>query len=243
MCRAKGDKLKAHLARRLELVKGLLADGCEVLDVGCGTGSYITNYLGRLPVSVTAIDYDRESIEYAKNHNRYENVKYIKSSGEFFWSDKQYDVIVCSHVLEHSPSPQRILENLRRLIKDEGELFLAIPNGYGCFEIENYLPRIVARTDWGRKLIDSVMGRKVKDSLNHDNPHIQFFTLQSIKEVLSSVGFKVVKQFNEQIIGGVVTDRTILRLPMMARWNMWLGDRLPSQLSNGWIFICEKKAL
>jgi len=232
--------LPIHIRRRLLILCKLVKKGDRVLDVGCGVGNYTASILGYLPVRITAIDYDKASIDYAKAHNKHKNVEYIVASGEKFRSDSPYDVIVCSHVLEHTPFMELLLGNMRKLLKNNGRLFLAVPNGYGCFEIENFVPNMIMRTGWGHRMVKWLRGRSVKDSLNYDSPHIHHFTVADIEKLLGKTGWKVVKMYNEQLLGGVITDRTVLRLPMVAKWNMSLGYRLPSWMANGWIFVCEK---
>jgi SAM-dependent methyltransferase len=230
---------RPHIARRLQILSSLLKDHDEVLDIGCGVGSYITDILGYLPVKITAIDYDDKSIEYAKHHNQHKNVEYIVASGESYRSDNQFDIVICSHVLEHSMYPESLLQNIKSLLKLKGLLYLALPNGYGCFEVENFIPRQIMKTYFGKKLINSIMSN-VKDTLNHENPHVQFFNLKKLYVLLMDVGFCVEIGFSEQLLGGVITDRTILKLPYMERLNMWLGDKLPIDMSNGWILLCRK---
>jgi 2-polyprenyl-3-methyl-5-hydroxy-6-metoxy-1,4-benzoquinol methylase len=231
---------RPHIARRLQILSSLLKDHDEVLDIGCGIGSYITDTLGYLPIKITAIDYDSNSIEYAKHHNQHKNVEYFTASGESYRADKCFDVVVCSHVLEHCIYPEVLLKNVCKLMTDRGRLYLALPNGYGCFEIENFIPRQIIKTNVGKKLINMMMCN-VKDTLNHENPHVHFFNIQRLNLLLVNNGFNIDNYYKEQLIGGVITDRTILKLPYMERFNIWLGDRLPVCMANGWIIVCHKR--
>lgn len=232
-----------HIQRRLSILTSLIKEGDEVLDIGCGSGSYITDSLGSLPIKVTAIDSDEKSIEYAKAHNKFPNVEYQLGSGEWFTSDKLYDVIICSHVLEHTDLPNGILWNARLLLKQDGLVFLAVPNGFGCFEFENIVPRLLSESSFGKAIIEKLKDKRVKDTLNADSPHINFFTFNKLGRMIYDNGLEIYQQYNEQVIGGVVSDRTLLKLPMVAQWNLAIGDRLPAWCSNGWIFVCKKRKL
>lgn len=42
-----------------------------------------------------------------------------------------FDLIVCHHVLEHVPALHRVLGEMARVLKPDGRLYVAVPNGYG----------------------------------------------------------------------------------------------------------------
>ncbi|KKK65970.1 hypothetical protein LCGC14_2968770, partial [marine sediment metagenome] len=142
--------------RRLDVICGLLKEGDKVLDVGCGTGAYISNALGYLPIYITAIDYDSKSIEYAQNRNQHKNLEFIVASDESFKTKRKYDLVICSHILEHTPVPLSMLANIKSYLKGDGILYLGIPNGFGCFEIENFIPRMFHKTTWGKAIITKI---------------------------------------------------------------------------------------
>ena len=227
--------------KRLEVLSGLLKKGDSVLDVGCGIGTYTSTPLAYLPVSITAIDSDKKTVDYASERNQHENLEFLCACGEYFDDDEQYDLIVCSHILEHTPVPIVLLGNMKRLLKDDGVLVLAIPNGYGVFELQNCIPRLLLKTAWGKRLITKMLGNKAKDTLNMDSPHIHFFTVDKIKKLLKLSGWQIINQVNDEFLGGIVFDRIFAKLPAMARWNVGIADSLPAQWTNGWIFVCEKK--
>lgn len=42
---------------------------------------------------------------------------------------KQYDMVCCMHVVEHLANAKQALKNLMAMVKPEGILFLAVPDG------------------------------------------------------------------------------------------------------------------
>jgi len=235
------DSLPGRVRKRLSILCGILKEGDRVLDIGCGVGSYISNALGYLPVYVIAIDSDPRSIEYAGNRNQHSNVEYVVADGETFRSRCMFDVVICNHVLEHVIHPVPLLLNIERLLKPNGMFYLGIPNGFGCFEIENFVPRMLYRTRWGKRVIDRMRAGSVKDSLNTGNQHVQFFTAGRIRRLLEQTGWQVVGRINEEVLGGVVTDRTVLKVLVLERWNMDIAGTLPAMMANGWIFLCRRR--
>jgi len=233
--------LHRRARKRLDVLCGLIQRGHRILDVGCGTGMNTINPLKYLPIQIVAIDCDKRSLEYAIESHKEVNVQFVLGNGEDYQCEQKFDLIVCSHILEHLEHPSRMLRNLKLLLKDDGKLFVALPNGYGCFEFENFVPRMIYRTRWCRKLIDRMRVKDGKDSLNTESQHIQFFTINAIEKLLETCGWEVERRINEEFIGGVITDRTILRPRIISEWNMKVASKLPSCLSNAWILICRKK--
>lgn len=232
--------LPMRVQERIKVLCGLMRENDNVLDVGCGTGEYVTNAIGHLPVNVTAIDCDGVSIDYARRRNRHSNIKYLVGFGESFASDEWYDLIICSHVLEHNLNPKAILLNLRRLLKDDGVLYVAVPNGFGDFEVENFVPRMLCRTSWGRSAVGRFRRKEdTRDSMNADSQHVQFFTYRSITGLLEQVGFRISACVKEEFLGGVVTSRVVSTSPLLTRWNVSIAKRMPLFMVNSWMFICS----
>ena len=62
-------------------------------------------------------------------------------------ADKSYDIIICSHVLEHVQDDRRALKELKRVLKDDGQIVFLVPidldateidEEWGCSEEENW---------------------------------------------------------------------------------------------------------
>lgn len=226
--------------KRLDVLCNLLKEGDKVLDVGCGVGNYISNPLSWLPIEITAIDFDPATIEYANARNKRKNLEFVVADGETFKSDKMYDLIVCSNILEHMREPRSLLYNMKKLLRERGVLYIGLPNGYGVFEMQNMVPRLLYKTGWGRRLVTRLQNGNIKDTLNIESQHVQFFTVGSARRLLCNSGWQIIKIINEEFLGGIVFDRLFPKLPPLARWNVSVTDSLPAQLANGWIFICKK---
>jgi SAM-dependent methyltransferase len=82
-----------------------------------------------------------------------------------------YDVVVLSNVLEHSLNPKEMLAHIRRLLKDDGQVWISCPNNQS----------------WQRK----VFGR---DWANWHVPfHIVHFSVSTLKRILLETGFTKVE--------------------------------------------------
>jgi 2-polyprenyl-3-methyl-5-hydroxy-6-metoxy-1,4-benzoquinol methylase len=223
--------------KTIEILCGLITPETKILEIGCGTGRFISIPLGYLGASILGVDKDRTSIEYANRINPHSNVSFVCSPGESFKASHKFDLIICSHVLEHVSEPRKILQNIKALLKKNGVVFLGIPNGYGPFEIENFVPRILSKTHLGKQVERHILKHQLKDSVNPDSPHIQFFTVGKITKLVKEAGFKVERKINREILGGPISNRTILKIPNLVKWNTSKADLLPSWMATAWILL------
>jgi SAM-dependent methyltransferase len=223
--------------KTLEILCGLVTRETKVLEIGCGTGRFISIPLGYLGASILGIDQDQANIEYAKKINPHSNVSFVCSPGETFKASHKFDLIICNHVLEHISEPEKMLRNMKALLKQDGLVFLGIPNGYGPFEFENFIPRILARARLGKYIEGRILQNRLKDSVNPNSPHIRFFTVGKIDKLIREAGFKVERKINREILGGPVSNRTILKIPKVVKWNTSQADSLPSWMVTAWIFL------
>lgn len=111
----------------------------KILDVGCG-GGILSESLAKLGADVTGIDLSSNAIEVAKlhilsennNNNTQLNINYLETSIEDFaihtHRDNQFDIITCMELLEHVPDPSSIINNICKLLKPNGLVFLSTLN-------------------------------------------------------------------------------------------------------------------
>ena len=106
-----------------------LDKNADVLDIGCGFGSFIREAKKLGYNSVKGIDISEEAIEYALKQNMDVQKASIKEFSE--QSDKKFDFIIMSHVLEHIKKDE-IIETLnlitKNLLNENGKFCLMVPN-------------------------------------------------------------------------------------------------------------------
>ena len=99
--------------------------GSRVLDVACGTGVLIGDYLKREVVSVTAIDLSPEMIQIAKAKFPQKNITCLCGDAEEAEPGKEYDAIIVYNALPHFPDPEKLISHLSGLLKKGGILTVA----------------------------------------------------------------------------------------------------------------------
>ena len=108
---------------------GAFADRNTMFDAGCGTGHLLAAMARRFSdIKLYGADFSDEGLAVSKK---------TAPSAEFFHLDlynlpdgyQQYDIVLCSEVLEHLLYPDTALENLKKLVAPKGVLLLTVPNG------------------------------------------------------------------------------------------------------------------
>lgn len=94
----------------------------DVLDVGCGTGVLIDDYLKRNVHSLTAIDISFEMIKVAKS--KYPNIKFVCEDINNFNQGK-YDVIMFYDCFPHINNKDKALKHANELLKENGKIAIA----------------------------------------------------------------------------------------------------------------------
>lgn len=97
----------------------------DVLDVACGTGVLIPDYLARNVASVTAVDISSEMVKIAKQKFQHKNVHIICGDIETIELPQKYDNIVVYNAFPHFAEPQVLIKRLVTLLKPGGMLTVA----------------------------------------------------------------------------------------------------------------------
>jgi len=106
----------------------------RILDVGCSAGG-LSVPIASKNKEVVGIDLDVPALKkfrsWVKNSN-IKNTKIDKGIAEkLSYSNNYFDLVVCSEVLEHVQNIEESVNEIYRVLKPKGLLFLSMPNKYG----------------------------------------------------------------------------------------------------------------
>jgi SAM-dependent methyltransferase len=230
--------------KRLEWILSHLRRSDATLEFGCGTGMMITIPLALMGYSVSGMDADADSIAFGKARCQEAGVDPgILRVGNLPGEVPASDVIIVSEVLEHVSDGEldALLPGLGKALNEGGTLLVTVPNGYGWFELESFLwyraglGKAVEflRADRAiRKLKRILLGRGV-DAHYHDtpstlssSPHIQRFTLRSIRRLLERHGFEVVDVHGSVMFSGPFSNLLFTGVNTVMALNSYLGGHL-----------------
>jgi len=165
------DKSKFHYG--LNLIKYYLDSqnrkikGQRLLDIGCGDG-YFISLCQNLGIESYGYDISPAVVNYAKR----------KGLKVFTGLDKitdKFDIITMFDVLEHMENPRRELEDLTKLLKDNGLIFIDTPRS--CL------------ADFYLSLLE-LLGVARSNRVNAE--HLQLFSNKSLQILIDKIQYKII---------------------------------------------------
>ncbi|MEW6605077.1 MAG: class I SAM-dependent methyltransferase, partial [Thermoproteota archaeon] len=99
----------------------LLTDGCEVLDVGCGTGSLLAKMkTAYSKSSFTGIDPSERAVAIARRNVT--PIRIIRQAGESMTFESEFDIIYLGESLYAAVDKQKVVSNCWRALKPGGTI-------------------------------------------------------------------------------------------------------------------------
>ncbi|RTY95877.1 class I SAM-dependent methyltransferase [Flavobacterium sp. GT3R68] len=118
------------LKNKLDLINDLHTEKGSLLDIGAGTGDFLTVAKNN-GWSITGI----EPSDKAKNIAIKKGVSFSEKSQNL--ENNSFDVITMWHVLEHVPNLDAQIKELKRLLKPNGTIIIAVPN-FNSYDAKHY---------------------------------------------------------------------------------------------------------
>ena len=110
----------------------------RIADIGCGSGEITSRLATRYPQSeVIGIDILESSVAYARRQHASLAPRVRFEQGDAFnlqLPDDAFDLVVCRHMTQSIPEPERVLKELRRICKPGGWLHV-LSEDYGMLHM------------------------------------------------------------------------------------------------------------
>jgi len=144
----------------------------RILDVGCSSG-YIGKILRERGHHITGIDGDAAAAEQARRY--YDGFQLRDIETFTFPYRREFEYILFADVLEHLRDPAAVLRRSLPALSDSGKVMVSVPN------IANWVIRL--------NLLFGNFDSADRGIL--DKTHLHFFTLRSLKKMMSDVSCRV----------------------------------------------------
>lgn len=103
-----------------------------VLDIGCGKGNH-SNIFAEFGKCVTGIDAGFTC------RTDTQKFKFIKGDFETYQFEEKYDLVWCSHVLEHQLNVENFIKKIFSCVKDNGYVCITVPDEMNGWVIEGHV--------------------------------------------------------------------------------------------------------
>jgi len=167
-----GEEYNALMQRRAKAQKNFISNYLtnsekhamshfwKILDWGCGVGALVALFQ-KAGANIVGYDSDKAAIEVGKRLWN-ANISTTSSNAVDLHQD-QFNLLLLSHIVEHLPNIQKSLQELIKVLKPGGIVFIEIPNSDSdTFDLKS----------------------------DHES-HINFFSRQSIDIILTKLGLQV----------------------------------------------------
>jgi SAM-dependent methyltransferase len=158
--------------------------GKRILNVGGGNSSDLW-FLAKNN-EIYAIDASVVGIQQAQTHG----IRGVQGDVSTIlpFEDNFFDVVVLKDILEHIYNPLYLLNEAKRVLKNEGYIIISLPNHF-------YLPFRIRLLFGGNLIWKSLFHNHKRDFEEWNYMHIRFFTWKGIKKMLNVAQLKVEKSY------------------------------------------------
>ena len=146
--------------------------GKQILDIGSGEGIFLNYLLKKKDFKkLVGLEISQKAIKLAKKGDK--SIKYIHGSAdnEFSIDSNSFDTVFMTDVIEHLVDIDTSLKEIKRVLKPKGYLIIITPD-FNLFK-----KIIIALFFWERFFYPT-------------NPHIRFFTKNSMDSIMKKRLFK-----------------------------------------------------
>ena len=118
------------LKNKLNLINSLSENKGKILDIGAGTGDFLA-FVKQNGWQTIGVEPSQKAKEIATK----KGVVFVNETSEL--ENQSFDIITMWHVLEHVPDLEKQIQELKRLLKPNGTLIVAVPN-FKSFDANHY---------------------------------------------------------------------------------------------------------
>ncbi len=212
-------------------------DKMKLVDIGAGKGGFMMQALDA-GVDIYGLEKNEDNIKLAQQkmaEKGYEQNRIVQGLVESLpWPDAGFDFANASEVLEHVEDPDKMLNEIHRVLKTGGQAYVSIPNRFGLFDPHfhlyfiNWMPR-----KWAMKILSMLKKHKdySTDSGYQSLTQMHYHTYKNAIKLLTNHGFevtdsrlkKVLKSINNTLVKKMMTIVYKLIAPWtLSTFHFWL---------------------
>jgi ubiquinone/menaquinone biosynthesis C-methylase UbiE len=168
----------------------------KILDMGCGIGKFLLECCQE-NLDIVGIDINPEYLEICEKNfkgTKFKPSLFLAEAENLPFKNNSFDFINCTELLEHVKRPQKVLNEIYRILKTDGFAFITIHNRFGIKDPHyklwflNWMPRFLGT-------IYIKITRRYKNPKNFLDIQtinkMNYFTYLKIKKIIKKTGFNM----------------------------------------------------
>nr|WP_312579864.1 class I SAM-dependent methyltransferase [Sedimentibacter sp.] len=106
----------------------------KILDLGCGPGELINDISNIFyNCDITGVDFSEKMLEISRQKNS--ESKHIKMDvKDLHHLNDKFNIIICTHSLPYYKTPEKVMEELSRLLEDDGRIYIGFASGDNMYD-------------------------------------------------------------------------------------------------------------
>lgn len=179
--------------RDLKILKKLqiINKNSSVLEIGCGDGSFMEVLQQEFECKIIGLDIANRALSIAKQKGL--RVRKWDIEKPFPFPKNSFDLIISRQVIEHIYDPDSMLDNVGKVLKKEGTLFLTTPNLSAWF---NRLILLLGFQPFYTEIStrDKTLGLSFTKKFTPNRQpigHIRVFTAKALEDFIKFHNFKI----------------------------------------------------
>ena len=113
-----------------DVVQDKVKTNMDIIDIGCGSGDLLAEIVNHVPVqNISGLDFSSKAIEAAQVIFPSGNFKQFVIKKELPYASSSFDIVMCTDVLEHLEYPRVVVNELVRICRPGGHVFVVVPDG------------------------------------------------------------------------------------------------------------------
>ena len=204
--------------------------GKRVADVGTGKGRFAISFALQ-GAEVYALDIASDMLHWAEQdaEKAGASVTFLRGDAENLpYPDHFFDLVVCMETIMHVPHPDRLVQELARVVKPEGQILVSMTNRYRL----NALGR----------LPEAILLRLLRLLLPAQTPRYMWaYSVPTFRRFLDRAGLKIVRLHGQGLFQANARWRLTrsLSIPMYPRaFALWFFERVEPKLrETAWLNV------
>ena len=99
----------------------------SILDIGFGTGTVLSMLANKENIRLCGIDISEKMLHIAREKLIGKAELILGDSEHLPWKENEFDIVLCIDSFHHYPNPEKVLSEIRRVLKPNGNIIIADP--------------------------------------------------------------------------------------------------------------------